>query len=50
MLMLLCAGNADDQRIVFGHQNFEYDLPENVKATFVWAPYAANLTGHLQKW
>jgi len=35
---------------VFGHQNFEYVLPGNIRATFLWAPYGANLTAHFRAW
>ncbi|KAK9825359.1 hypothetical protein WJX81_003344 [Elliptochloris bilobata] len=38
------------QQIVFGHRDFEYVLPGSIKATFLWAPYAPNLTAHFKAW
>ena len=35
---------------MFGHQDFEYVLPGNIKATFLWAPYGTNLTAHFKAW
>ena len=35
---------------MFGHQDFEHDLEDNVRLTFKWAPYAENLTHILQAW
>ncbi|KAL3149930.1 hypothetical protein ABBQ38_013293 [Trebouxia sp. C0009 RCD-2024] len=40
----------DEQKIVFGHQDFQYTLPGNVRASFIWAPYTVNVTSHIQKW
>lgn len=42
--------SAEEQQIVFGHQDFEYMLPGSVRASFIWAPYTANLTSHIQQW
>lgn len=42
--------HAEKQRIVFGHQDFEYSLPGDIQASFLWAPYTVNLTSHLTKW
>ncbi len=41
---------AESQQVVFGHQDFEHDLSDNVRLTFRWAPYAENLTHILQAW
>ncbi|KAK9832424.1 hypothetical protein WJX74_009685 [Apatococcus lobatus] len=40
----------ESQQVVFGHQDFEHDLDDNVRLTFRWAPYAENLTHILQAW
>ena len=42
-----CAGK---QQVVYGHRDFEYMLPGNIRATFFWAPYAANLTTMYTNW
>ena len=42
--------DAESQQVVFGHQDFEHDLDDNVRLTFRWAPYAENLTHILQAW
>ena len=39
-----------DEQIVVGHQDFEYTLPGNVRLSFVWAPYAVNITTILSNW
>jgi len=49
-LTAVCGAPAAAQQIVFGHQNFEYVLPGNIRATFLWAPYGANLTAHFREW
>jgi hypothetical protein len=36
--------------IVYGHRDFEYMLPNNIRATFKWAPYIANLTVLFSNW
>ncbi len=36
--------------MVYGHRDFEYMLPGNVRASFIWAPYAANLTTMYTNW
>ena len=41
---------AESQQVVYGHQDFEHDLDDNVRLTFRWAPYAENLTHILQAW
>lgn len=49
-LTALLGCTADEQKIVFGHQDFQYTLPGNVRASFIWAPYTVNVTSHIQKW
>ena len=46
----LKACHAVSQQVVYGHRDFEYMLPDNIKATFIWAPYAANLTSVYTNW
>ena len=41
---------AGKQQVVYGHRDFEYMLPGNVRASFIWAPYAANLTTMYTNW
>ena len=41
---------ADEHTVIFGHRDFEYNLPGNIRASFIWAPYASNLTAHLGNW
>jgi len=36
--------------VVKGHQDFEYDLPGSIKASFIWAPYSGNATAQLNDW
>ncbi|KAK9808799.1 hypothetical protein WJX72_003900 [[Myrmecia] bisecta] len=38
------------EQVVFGHRDFEYTLGGNIRATFAWAPYAANISGLLSTW
>lgn len=40
----------EEQKIVFGHQDFEYTLPGNVRASFIWAPYTVNVTSRIKQW
>lgn len=40
----------DDEQIVFGHRDFEYTLPGNIRASFIWAPYTANITSRITQW
>lgn len=42
--------HAGKQQVVYGHRDFEYMLPGNVRASFIWAPYAANLTTMYTNW
>lgn len=48
--LLRLLSDTDEQKIVYGHQDFEYMLPGKIKASFLWAPYAENLTSHLYGW
>ena len=41
---------AGKQQVVYGHRDFEYMLPGNIRASFIWAPYAANLTTMYTNW
>ncbi len=43
-------GYAGDHQVVYGHQDFEYMLPGNIRATFLWAPYATNLSYLVDTW
>ena len=43
-------GVCADQQVVYGHRDFEYVLPDNIRATFLWAPYTTNITAHMRKW
>jgi hypothetical protein len=36
--------------MVFGHADFEYELPCGIQASFYWAPYADNVTSLLADW
>jgi hypothetical protein len=38
------------QQMVFGHQDFEYELPCGIRASFFWAPYADNVTSLVEGW
>ena len=38
------------QTVVYGHRDFEYHLPSNIRASFTWAPYADNLTQLYSNW
>jgi len=38
------------EMILHRHQSFEYWLDCGVRASFLWAPYATNLTSLLQRW
>ena len=42
--------SSDSRRVAYGHQSFEYTLPGNIRASFVWAPYTANVTEHIRTW
>ena len=44
------SSHAGKQQVVYGHRDFEYMLPGNVRASFIWAPYAANLTTMYTNW
>ena len=35
---------------MFGHQDFEYELPSSTRASFLWRPYMANLTAQMHNW
>ena len=35
---------------MYGHQSFEFQLPGNTRASFLWAPYTANISQHLHEW
>ncbi|CAL8470181.1 g9723 [Coccomyxa elongata] len=48
--LLRLASHDSSQQIVYGHQDFEYTLPNNIRATFKWAPYITNLTVLLSNW
>ncbi|CAL5218696.1 g407 [Coccomyxa viridis] len=48
-LLRLLSGDGK-QQVVYGHRDFEYMLPGNVRASFIWAPYAANLTTMYTNW
>lgn len=41
---------AGKQQVVYGHRDFAYMLPGNIRASFIWAPYAANLTTMYTNW
>ena len=41
---------AEKQQVVYGHRNFEFTLPNDIRASFIWAPYAANLTSMYSNW
>ena len=36
--------------MVYGHQSFQFQLPGDIRASFVWAPYAANITDLVGEW
>ncbi len=38
------------QTVVYGHRDFEYMLPSKIRASFIWAPYADNLTDMFANW
>ena len=38
------------QTVVYGHRDFEYMLPGKIRTSFVWAPYADNLTELFANW
>ena len=38
------------RRVAYGHQSFEYTLPGAIRASFVWAPYTANVTDQINAW
>lgn len=42
--------SAASQQIVYGHRDFEYMLPNNIKATFKWVPYIKNVTDLFSNW
>ena len=35
---------------MYGHRDFEYQLPGNLRATFLWSPYLSNATSLLNSW
>lgn len=35
---------------MYGHRSFQFQLPGHIRASFTWAPYAANVTAHMQGW
>ena len=39
-----------EHEVVYGHRDFEYMLPSQIRASFLWAPYLANVTEHMQRW
>ena len=39
-----------NRRVAYGHQSFEYTLPGAIRASFIWAPYTANVTAQIQTW
>lgn len=39
-----------NQTIQKAHSNFEHVLPNNIKASFFWAPYTENMTSVLSEW
>ena len=41
---------SDTRRVAYGHQSFEYTLPGDIRASFIWAPYTANVTEQLRTW
>lgn len=48
-----CSGGssgAEARHVVTGHQSFQFQLPGGVRASFTWAPYAANITEYIQGW
>eukprot|EP00884_Botryococcus_braunii_P005898 jgi/Botrbrau1/15309/Bobra.0319s0001.1 len=47
--LLRALANGDHQ-VVYGHQDFEYVLTGNIRATFLWAPYATNLSSLVDTW
>ena len=42
--------HAEKQQVVYGHRDFEFTLPNDIRASFIWAPYAANLTSMYTNW
>lgn len=42
--------NDGTQQMVFGHQDFEYELPCGIRASFFWAPYADNVSSLVEGW
>ncbi|KAK9784750.1 hypothetical protein WJX73_000604 [Symbiochloris irregularis] len=48
--LLRLLSDSGEYQIVVGHRDFEYSFPGGTRATFLWAPYATNLTAHLHTW
>jgi hypothetical protein len=48
--LLRAAGLHAEQRVVVGHRSFEHPLAAGARGTFVWAPYADNITDALRTW
>ena len=42
--------SSDSRRVAYGHQSFEYKLPGDIRASFFWAPYTANVTEQIRAW
>ena len=42
--------SSEVRRVAYGHQSFEYTLPGDIRASFIWAPYTANVTEHIKSW
>ena len=48
---LLRAASADPSAaVVLGHRDFEHALPHGARASFVWAPFEANLSAAVEGW
>ncbi len=48
--LLRSAGLSPEQRVVVGHRSFEHPLAAGSRGSFVWAPYAENITESLRTW
>ena len=39
-----------EHEVVYGHRDFEYTLPGQLRASFLWTPYLSNATALLSNW
>lgn len=48
----LLRATSEDPRaaVVYGHQDFEHVLPHGARASFVWAPFEANVSAAIEGW